>query len=236
MMNKLSIALLLAASAITAPALAADGDGPRITGTRLDISATGTVERTPDIATIGTGVVTQARTAGDAMSANAKRMTATIAALKAAGIADRDIQTASLNLAPQYRYADNQPAVLTGYQASNRVSVRLRDISRAGIVLDALVAAGANQIDGPEFGIDKPEAALDEARTKALTTARTRAELYAKASGLRIKKIVSIAESGGGYTPPRPMMMMSARKEADTPVAAGEQSLAVTLSVTFELE
>jgi uncharacterized protein len=225
--------ILLSAAA---PALAAEVTTAPVTGTLLDISATGTVSRAPDVALIGAGVVTQATKANAALSANASRMTATIAALKSAGVAARDIQTQSINLQPQYRYGDNQPPVLTGYQASNRVSVKLRDLDRAGAVIDALVAAGANQIDGPDLSVDKPEAALDEARAKALATARTRAELYAKGAGLTVRRIVRIAESENYRRPvPQAAMMMRAEKADATPVAAGEQDLDVTLSVTFEL-
>jgi uncharacterized protein YggE len=212
---------------------------PVISGTRLDVVAEGEVTRTPDIATISAGVVTQAATAGVAMSENAQRMAATVAALKRAGVADRDIQTASINLSPQYRYGENKPPVLTGYQASNQVSVRFRDIKRTGAILDALVTVGANQINGPSFGVDKPEDALDEARTAAVTKARARADLYARAAGLSVKRILSITESGGFVPPPYPMPMMQMAREkaaADTPIEAGEQKLSVTVSVSFELQ
>jgi uncharacterized protein YggE len=235
MMRTLRMKILLVSALLAATPVLAE-TGPVITGTRLDVSAVGSVDRAPDMATIGAGVVTQSPSAGRAMADNARSMTATIAALKKAGIADRDIQTSSLSLQPQYRYGDNQPPVLTGYQASNRVSVRLRDLAKAGAVIDALVAAGANQIDGPSFGLDKPEAALDEARTQAIATAKGRAELYAKATGLRVKRIVSISESGVSEGGPRPIMMMRAAKADSTPVAAGEQTLTVNVAVTFELE
>jgi uncharacterized protein YggE len=179
--------------------------------------------------------VTQASKAGDAMAANAKAMTATIAALKRAGVADRDIRTQSISLQPQYRYGDNQPPVLTGYQASNRVSVKLRELAGAGGVIDALVAAGANQIDGPSLSVDHPEAALDEARTKALANARARAELYAKSAGLSVRRIVRISESDGVPPPVRPMEMMASKRADTTPLEAGEQELTVNLSVVFEL-
>ena len=230
----MKILLLPLALLIATPALAEMTTAP-IAGTELDISAAGISTRTPDIATIGAGVVTQAPKAGAAMSANATAMTATIAALKRAGVADRDIQTQSINLQPQYRYGDNVPPVLTGYQASNRVSVRIRDLAGAGGVLDALVAAGANQIDGPTLAVEHPEAALDEARGKALAIARARAELYAKAAGLTVRRIVKISESEGSTPIVRPMMMMRAAKADSTPVEAGEQELAVNLSVVFEL-
>ena len=215
---------------LASPALAADPT----TGTRLEISVVGHVAQPPDVATIGAGVVSQASTAGQAMADNARAMTATGAALRRAGVADRDLQTAAINLAPQYRYVDNRPPALTGYQASNRVSVRLRDLGRAGAVFDALVAAGANQIDGPTFSIDHPDTALDQARTQALAAARARADLYARAAGLRVTRIVMIHEEENGPPVVRPMMAM-AMKRAETPVESGEQDVSVTLSVTFEL-
>jgi uncharacterized protein len=227
----LPIALL----AVATPALAAEITTTPVAGTLLDITAQGTVSRAPDVAVVGAGVVTQAGKAGAAMTANAQRMSATIAALKSAGIADRDIQTQSISLQPQYRYVENQTPVLTGYQASNRVSVKLRDLARAGAVIDALVSAGANQIDGPNLMVDKPETALDEARAKALTAARARAELYAKGAGLTVRRIVRIAESESYQPPVRPMAMAMRMEKSDTPIAAGEQDLSVSLSVTFEL-
>jgi len=228
----------LAASAGAAMAQAPQPPMPPIQGTRLDIVAEGEVARRPDVVTIGAGVVTQAATAGEAMQENARRMTATVAALRKAGVADRDIQTSSINLSPQYRYGENVPPVITGYQASNQVSVRFRDVTRAGAILDTLVAQGANQINGPSFALDKPEAALDEARTLAIATARKRAELYARAAGMTVRRIVSITESGSNNQPqPMLMVQMRSRGEADsTPVQAGEQKMSVSVSVSFELQ
>lgn len=234
-MHRLALFALIAASAPCAALAQEARPLPELAGTRLDVSATGESRRTPDLATISTGVVTQAASARAAMADNAARMTAIVAALRRAGLADRDIQTSAIRLSPQYRYADNQPPVLTGYQATNQVSARLRDLARAGGVLDALVAAGANQIDGPDLSVDKPEAALDEARAAALATARARAELYARAAGLHVQRIVRISESGDGEPVARPMMMTAMRKADATPVEAGEETLRVTLQVTFEL-
>ena len=209
-----------------------------ISGTRLDINATGEVTRVPDIATISAGVTTQAATAVEAISQNAARMERVRAALKRAGIADRDIQTASINLSPQYRYIENQAPVLTGYQASNQLSVRFRDIRASGKILDALVGEGANQISGPNLSIEHPETALDEARTKAVAAARARADLYARALGMRVVRVISLSESGG-YSPPPPMPVMLARAQmadAKTSVDPGEQQLQVSVAVTFELQ
>jgi len=226
-----------AAILIGGSALAQTGQ-PAIAGTRLDITAEGAVNRTPDLALVSAGVVTQAPSANTAMRDNAARMAATIAALKRAGVADRDIQTAAISLNPQYRYADNKPPEITGYQASNQVSVRFRDIKKAGSILDALVAEGANQINGPSFLVEKQEAALDEARLAAIKIARARADLYAQAAGLHVKRIISISEGQGYAPPPPPMPLAMARMEkaADTAIEPGEQKLSVNVSVSFELE
>jgi uncharacterized protein len=161
-----------------------------------------------------------------------------IAALKKAGVADKDVSTSSISLSPQYRYAENQPPVITGYQASNQVNVRFRDIGKSGAVLDILVKEGANQINGPSLVIDKPEAAQDEARIDAIKSARARADLYASATGLKVKRIVSISESESFSGGPVPMMargMMADAAMAKTEVLPGEQTVGVNLSVVFEL-
>jgi uncharacterized protein len=210
-----------------------------IAGTKLDVSATGKVTRIPDLAIISAGVVTRAATAVGAIQQNADRMERVRAALKRAGIEDRDIQTSSINLNPEYRYEQNQAPQLVGYSASNQLNVRFRDIRNSGKILDALVAEGANQINGPTLTIDKPEAALDEARTKAIAAGRARAELYARALGMRVARLLSVSETGG-YAPPPPMPVMMraemAGQAADTKIEAGEQELQVTLAMSFELQ
>ena len=239
---KTTILPLIAAAAISLPAVATAQTAVQvqpITGTRLDISATGDVSRVPDVAIISTGVVTKAATATAAIQQNAQRMERVRAALRRAGIQDKDIQTSSLSLNPDYAYEQNQPPRLTGYQASNQLSVRFRDIGETGKVLDALVSEGANQISGPNLTIDKPEAALDEARVKAIAAGRARAELYARALGMRVVRLLSVSESGG-YAPPPPMppmvMARMAAQESDTRIDAGEQKLQISLSMTFELQ
>ena len=229
----------LAAALVVAPAAAQTMAIPvqAIAGTQLDIVAQGKTTRVPDLATISAGVVSQAADAAAAMRDNAQRMTRVITALKQAGVADRDIQTANIALSPQYRYQDGKAPVITGYQASNNVAVRFRDIDKAGAILDTLVGQGANQIDGPNLSIDKPEAALDEARIDAMKIARARAELYAQAAGLKVKRIVAISEQQDMGRPiPMPVMRMQAADSAESKIAAGEQSVGVTLSVRFELQ
>ncbi|HEY0310997.1 MAG TPA: SIMPL domain-containing protein [Allosphingosinicella sp.] len=229
--------LFLAAALLAFPAAAlAQAEAP-LHGTRLDISATGEASRVPDIARIGAGVVTSASTASAAMEQNARQMTAVRAALKRAGIADRDIQTSSLSLSPEYRQETNGAAPqITGYSASNEVVVTFRDIASSGRILDALVSQGANQINGPSLSVEHPEPAFDEARVKALATARARADLYARAAGKHVVRIVSIVEGGTSVPGPRPMYRMAVAAQAATAIDPGTQTLTVSLNVAFELD
>ena len=230
-------ALALGAASVPAAAMA-QPVATVLSGTRLDVSASGEVTRVPDLAIISAGVQTLQPTASGAIEQNATRMERVRAALKRAGIADRDIQTSSINLNPEYRYVENQPPVLTGYRASNNVNVKFRDLKRTGTILDALVAEGANQISGPNLTIDKPEAAYDEARVKAIAAGQQRAELYARALGKRVVRILSVSESGGYVPAPMPYArdMAMASSAAKTEIDPGTQALSVTVSMSFELQ
>jgi uncharacterized protein len=239
MKNVILAALALGMAPIAAVQAQTTTVNQAITGTKLDVSATGKVTRVPDIAVISAGVVTRAATAVAAIQQNADRMERVRPALKRAGIEDRDIQTSSINLNPEYHYEQNKPPRLVGYTASNQLNVRFRDIRNSGKILDALVAEGANQINGPTLTIDKPEAALDEARGKAITVGRARAELYARALGMRVVRLLSVSETGGYQVPPpMPVMMRAemANAGADTKIDPGEQELQVTLAMSFELQ
>ncbi len=232
---------LLTAVAFTAFPVVADAQTPPaalITGTRLDIVAQGSVRRVPDIAIIGAGVVTQAADAATAMRDNAGRMSRVITALKKTGVSDSDMSTASISLAPQYRYVDNQAPAITGYQASNQLTVRFHDIAKSGAILDILVKEGANQINGPTLTIDQPEAAQNEARIDAIKQARARADIYAKATGLKVKRIISVSEvdTGAGG----PVLMQSVARDATaspkSEILPGEQAVGISVSVVFELD
>ena len=232
----LSLSLALGASmtaqAQTVPAVVAND------ATLLNISAQAEARRVPDVATLSAGVVTQAVDGNTAMRENAVQMDKVMAAIKAAGIAERDIQTSGINLNPQYRYVENEPPKITGYQANNTVSLKVRDITKLGKVLDSLAAQGANQINGPSFEIDQPEPVYDEARLAALKKAQARAQTYAKSLGLQVRRIVSISENSNGGFRPMPMMRtMAAGAAMDkaTPVAPGESTVSVNLDVVFEL-
>ncbi len=207
-------------------------------GTALTISAEAHTAEKPDIATITAGVVNEAPTAEAALAENARRMIAVIAAVKRAGVAERDIQTAQLSINPQTVYAENVPPRVTGYQATNTVTVKVRNMGNVGKTVDALVAQGGNQLNGISFGIDEPDPALDRARAAAFRKARARADVYAQAAGMTVKRIIAISE-GGSVEPPRPMpvMMMARAANMDsTPVAAGEVNLTANVTVMFELQ
>ncbi|MEJ2409404.1 MAG: SIMPL domain-containing protein [Novosphingobium sp.] len=212
--------------------------------TLLQINAQGTTTREPDMAAFSAGVTTRGETASAALAENAMRMNKVIAALKRAGIAAKDIQTRNLAVNPIYSQPtrrpdgsyDNDERRIVAYQADNQLSVRQRKLDDYGKVIDALVSAGANQVNGPEFTLSQPEAAEDEARIDAIKEARRRADLYAQAAGLHVVRILAIAESGGHN--PQIMVAASKRMMADSapsPVAAGEVDVKVNLNVRFEL-
>jgi uncharacterized protein YggE len=226
----------LLASAAALPAYADTADAA-FRATTLNLSASGESKVAPDLATITLGVQTDGATAAGAMGANAAQMTKVIAALKKAGIAERDIQTSNLSVNPQYVYVENNPPKLTGYQASNQVTVQVRDLAKLGQTVDATVSAGATNVGGISFGLQDPQAAEDKARLDAVKALQAKADLYARATGYKIVRLVSLGE-GGGYTPapPMPMYAMAKMERADSsPVSAGELKVRIDVSATYEL-
>jgi uncharacterized protein YggE len=223
-----------AALAQTAPLPAAE---TMFRATTLNLAAYGETRAAPDMATINLGVSTEAATAAEAMRANAARMTAVIAALRKAGIAQKDIQTSGLNLNPQYVYEQNEPPKLRGYQAANQVTVTVHDLARLGAAVDATVNAGANQVNGISFGLDDPTAAENAAREAAVKALSAKAELYARATGHKVGRLVTLSE-GGGYSPqpPMPVMAMARMDKAEsTPVAPGEMRVRIDVTGLYEL-
>jgi uncharacterized protein YggE len=205
--------------------------------TTFNLSAYGETRIAPDMASINLGVIGEAPTAAAALAANSTKMNRVMAALKKAGIAARDIQTSGLNLNPQYVYQQNEPAKLTGYQASSQVTVTVHDLARLGSAVDATVGAGADQVNGISFGLDDPSAAENAARLAAVKALSGKADLYAKAVGLKVTRLVSLSE-GGGYTPqpPMPMMAMARMQKADaTSVAPGELRVRVDVTGLYEV-
>ena len=225
MTNSLLPALMVA-GALSLPALAADPH-------TITMAGHGEVTAIPDTATVNAGVTTNAPTAAAALSANSARMSQVFDALKKLGIPDRKIQTTGFSVFPQYTNGDsNNPRRLAGYQVSNTVTVRLGDASRAGVLMDSLVSAGANQMNGTSFDLAEPAPLLERARTQAVADARTRAETYAKAAGVTLGPILSISE--GPEAQPRPLYRALALAPP-APVAPGEQSVVADVTVVWEI-
>lgn len=235
------VAAALASAALYALPARADArvDGGAVN--TLSVTGTGEIAVAPDMATIRTGVESEAGTAREALDANNMAIAAVIAALKDAGIEARDIQTSGFNVQPRYQRADrnsDQPErKIIGYTVSNTVMVAVRDLDTLGGVLDAVVGAGGNRIGGIAFLVSDADKRLDEARTLAIKDATRKARLYAEAAGVSLDGIVSISE-GGGFQPfPRQeaMMMRDAAVSA-VPIETGEQTLSVSVAVTWKIE
>jgi len=226
---------LLAASFLATPAAAevqVTNSGPVV-----ELTVNENVEAEPDLVTISAGVTTQARTAVEAMRANATQMTAVIERIKGLGVPERDIQTAGISLGAQYDYNQaTQRQVFRGYAASNRVSVKLRDIPRTGEVLDALVAAGATDLGGPDWSIDDDTAARTQARRQAIETARAQALEYARAAGYADIRLLEISETIASQ-PPMPYLraVRAEAAQASTPVQPGMIQAGVTVRVVYEM-
>ncbi|MGB9001293.1 MAG: SIMPL domain-containing protein, partial [Pseudolabrys sp.] len=170
----------------------------------VTVTGEATVAVPPDSAVIRIGVSSLEKTAREAGEANAKQMTAVLTTVKASGIAERDIQTSRLSLQPQYDPNKGGTARLTGFQANNQVTIRIRDIDNLPTVLDRAIAAGANEMSGIEFVVSDQSKLLDQARDEAIADARRKAELYARAAGAKLGQVVSISEEGTAPQP-RPM-------------------------------
>ena len=241
MIRRPTMAALLALALVPAvPAAAQVPELPRLTGTRLDVTASGQVSRIPDIVRIEAGVNTEAPNAAEAMRQNQARMERVRAALARAGIADRDTQTSSFELEAVYRNNAFGRQDLTGYRTSNQLFIRLRDPSTSGRVMDALVAEGVNDIRGPILGFENVDASLDEARALAIAAARARADLYARGLGMRVRRAVYVSEEGGNYAPRNAgdnlMNALPVAATATSTIDPGGRKITATVSVVFELE
>jgi uncharacterized protein YggE len=198
----------------------------------VTVTGEATVAVAPDMAAIRIGVTSLGKTAREASEANAKQMTSVLAAIKDAGIPDRDVQTSRLSLQPQYDPNKSGTARLLGFQVTNQVTIKIRETDKLPTILDRTIAAGANEMSGIEFVVSEQSKLLDQARDDALADAHRKAELYAKAAGVKLGPVISIAEEGSN-PPPRPMVQ--AIRAGAVPVAPGEQMLRASVTVSYEL-
>ncbi len=229
-----ALTLALPAATQAAPNIEIEASGPVI-----ELTIHESVSAEPDIVSIGAGVSTEARTATEALRLNSAEMVKVIEQLKKLGVPERDIQTTGINLNAMYDYDQNaRRQVFRGYQASNRVSVKLRKIDETGRVLDALVAAGATDLNGPSFGLENDEPAKDAARKRALERARARAQDYARQLGYDSARVLAISESMSGFSPmpERAMLRASAGMvSAAPPVQPGMVATGISITIQYEL-
>jgi len=224
-------AAIAAGTLLAAPALA-QTTPPAV----ISVTGEATVSVAPDLAQIDGGVTSEAKTAREASDANNAAMGKVLLALKGAGIDEKDFQTSRLSLQPQS--APNRtgpgPSTIVGYRASNRVTIRLRDVTKVASVIDTLVAAGANDIGGINFMVSQASKLLDDAREQAVADARRKAEIYAKAAGVTLGAPLSISEEGNAA--PIAYRSKMVGMAATAPVAQGEETLAVTVSVSWAIK
>jgi uncharacterized protein len=228
-----AVAVLAAALLVASPVHAQNPQSPPEGG--IVVVGVGKVHVVPDEARIRSGITTKAKTVTEASDANAKVMSAITAALLASGIAQKDIQTSRFSVQPVY--APAQPGVeprLSGYSVANQVDVVIRDISKVGDVLDRLVKAGATDIGNIAFLNSDPSKALDEAREAAVGDARHKAELYARASGVNLGRVLSITEDAAEGAP-IPLARAAARPAASVPISTGEDALEARVVVGYEI-
>jgi uncharacterized protein YggE len=230
MKHRTVLAVAIAAGTLVAAPALAQGNPPAA------ISVTGEAKLSvpPDLAEVDGGVSSEAKTAREASEANNAAMAKVLQALQGAGINAKDLQTSRLSLQPQSAPNRTGPSAVVGYRASNRVTIRVRDVTKVANVIDTLVGAGANEIGGINFMVSQASKLLDEAREQAVADARRKAEIYAKAAGVTLGAPLSISEEGSPG--PMPFRKMAAGMAVSAPVAQGEETLQVTVSVSWAIK
>lgn len=227
-------AAFAALALIALPASAQNSPPPAIS-----VSGEANVSVAPDLAQVDGGVTSEAKTAREASEANNAAMGKVLLALKGAGIEEKDYQTSRLSLQPLYatssKVSETQRGIVS-FRASNRVTIKVRDVGKIANVIDTMVTAGANEIGGISFVVTQASKALDEARTKAIADARRKAEIYAKAAGVTLGEPISISEEGAASPPVFRSKMAAPMAGAPTPVAPGEELLSITVSVTWAIK
>jgi uncharacterized protein YggE len=235
MVRSIPLLIALAAASPVAPCLAQPSQAELPPA--ISVSGEASVSVPPDLAMIDAGVASDAKTAHDAAEANNAAMSKVLQALKNAGVEDKDYQTSRLSLQPQYAPGRPGQSTVTGYRASNRITIKLRDVGKVAGVIDTLVGAGANDVGNIYFTVAEPSKLLDQAREKAVADARRKAEIYAKAAGVTLGAPLSISEDGT----PTPLFRVKTlaapmAAAAPTPVAQGEETLSVTVNVIWGIK
>jgi uncharacterized protein len=238
MRNPICVHAFFLAVAIGSPLAAkAQTQAPAI----ISVTGEAHISAPPDLAQFDAGVTSEAKTAREASDANNAAMGKVLLALKGAGVDEKDYQTSRLSLQPEYsqpQFSSGKPGApptVIGYRTSNRVTIRLRDVTKVANVIDTLVTAGANDIGGISFVVSQASKLLDDAREQAMADARRKAEIYAKAAGVTLGAPLNISEEGA----PQPLFrtrMAAPMAAASTPIAHGEETLSIAISVTWSIK
>jgi uncharacterized protein len=229
---RLALAVGLSAFGVADGALAQQ----RPPGPRVVVTGEGNVSVAPDVVQIRSGVTTRGKTVREATETNSKTMAAILTALTESGIAQKDVRTSQLSIHPVYAAQEpGKEQKLVGYSVANHVSAKIKHIEKLGDVLDRLIAAGATEVWNVEFLVSDPAKVLDQAREAAVADARRKAEVYAKAAGVTLGRVVSIEEEAG-TSPPMPMRALTkAASDTQVPIAPGENTLRAVVTVGFEI-
>lgn len=230
--RSLALAVVLAAAILIGAPAHAQTEPPSV----ISVTGEARISVPPDLAQIDAGVTTEAKTAREASDANNLAMGKVLVALKSAGIDEKDYQTSRLSLQTQNSVArPGAPPTITGYRASNRVTIRLHDVAKVANVIDALVTAGANEIGGVNFMVSQASKLLDDARQQAVADARRKAEIYAKAAGVTLGAPLSISEEGAAQ-PLFRARMAAPMAASPVPIAQGEETLSITVGMTWAIK
>ncbi len=234
MRTSIPVAAALAVGLAAMPAAAEGWENAKT----IVVNGAGEATRAPDVAYLTLGVEADGATASEALRKNSAQMEATIKTLRDAGVDKKDIQTANLSVGARYDYSQEGKAPrLIGYQATNTVSVKLRNLEKAGGVIDKAVASGSNRLDSISFGFADPKPLLNDARRAAVADARERAALYADAAGVKLGSVLQISDSFSQNPGPIPVMMRADMAEAKAvPIAAGEQSIGASVTIVYAIE
>ncbi len=240
-MKPLAFPLIAASAMLSANGAQAANVEIATTGPVVELTVNEVIQSAPDVAQVSAGVENRAPTAREAVRQNAAAMDRLVKRMKALGIPAKDIQTSNFNLSPQYRYdRDNEQQVFTGYQVNNQVNVKLRDLERVGETLDALIEAGANNVNGPYFTLEDDAEVKSAARKQAFERGKAMAQDYARMAGYSTVRLIEVSESFQSYGPmpqqAMAMRVMAESADAATPIEAGEVGTGVTISVKYTME
>lgn len=242
---KLASISLLTASSVIAPANSLYAHEAHKQPARINVTGTANADVAPDMAIMNMGVLRQAKTAREALNANNAAMSEVLASMKEAGIADKDLQTSNFSIQPRYQHHRpkageiQKPPKIVGYAVSNNLTVRVRDLTKVGDVLDRSVTLGVNSGGNIQFTNDDPSKAISTARANAMKDAVERASILTEAAGVKLGPILSIDEN---FSRPRPVPMAQGKilarsmAEDSVPIAAGENSYSVTVNVSWEID